>query len=49
MDGVNVRIVKRDGGAGRIEVHFDRVAVWTLIFTNVFFLSYFFAKMIWCF
>lgn len=27
----------------RIEINLERVAVWTLIFTNAFFVSYFFA------
>jgi hypothetical protein len=30
----------------RIEINLDRVAAWTLIFTNMFFVSYFFAKLI---
>ena len=29
----------------RIEINLERVAVWTLIFTNAFFVSYFFAKL----
>jgi len=28
-----------------IEINFQRVASWTLIFTNTFFLTYFFAKL----
>jgi hypothetical protein len=28
-----------------IEISFQRVASWTLIFTNAFFVSYFFAKL----
>lgn len=31
--------------ANRIEVDPGRVATWTLIFTNTFFVSYFFAKL----
>jgi|YelNatPaOPRAMG01_1025707.scaffolds.fasta_scaffold292001_2 hypothetical protein len=31
--------------AKRIEINPERVAVWTLIFTNAFFVSYFFAKL----
>jgi hypothetical protein len=30
----------------KIEISFQRVASWTLIFTNAFFLSYFFAKLL---
>ena len=30
----------------KIEIHPERVAAWTLIFTNAFFIFYFFAKLI---
>jgi hypothetical protein len=29
----------------RIEMNFERVATWTLIFTNAFFVSYFFGRL----
>jgi len=29
----------------RIEINFERVSLWTLVFTNAFFASYFFAKL----
>jgi hypothetical protein len=29
----------------KIEVNAERVAIWTLIFTNTFFVTYFFAKL----
>jgi len=29
----------------RIEISFTRVSLWTLVFTNAFFVSYFFAKL----
>ena len=29
----------------RIEIRFGRVAIWTLVFTNTFFVSYFFARV----
>jgi hypothetical protein len=32
-------------GVRRIEISFERVATWTLVFTNVFFVSYFFGKL----
>jgi len=32
-------------GPSRTEINFKRVATWTLIFTNAFFVSYFFAKL----
>ena len=38
-------IHKGDGKMERIEIHLDRVAVWTLIFTNTVFIAYFFAKL----
>jgi hypothetical protein len=33
------------GGVRRIEISLERVASWTLVFTNAFFVSYFFAKL----
>jgi len=30
---------------GRIEINFNRVAIWALIFTNTFFVSFFFARL----
>jgi len=32
--------------AGKIEIDAGRVATWTLIFTNTFFVSYFLAKLL---
>ena len=29
----------------KLEIDFDRVSTWILIFTNTFFVSYFFAKL----
>jgi hypothetical protein len=29
----------------KVEISFKRVATWTLIFTNAFFVSYFFARL----
>ncbi len=53
LNGGNVRnpkremtIDERDAAVGRIDIHFDRVAVWTLIFTNTFFVTYFFVKLL---
>ncbi len=31
--------------AGKVEISVKRVAVWTLIFTNAFFICYFFGKL----
>ncbi|NWF93188.1 MAG: hypothetical protein HXY46_09740 [Syntrophaceae bacterium] len=33
-------------GVRRIEISFKRVATWTLIFTNAFFVPYFFARLL---
>jgi len=30
----------------RIEISFKRVTIWTLIFTNAFFISYFFGRLL---
>ena len=38
-------ICGREAWANKIEVDAGRVATWTLIFTNTFFVSYFFAKL----
>jgi hypothetical protein len=32
-------------GVRRVRISLKRVAIWTLIFTDAFFLSYFFAKL----
>jgi hypothetical protein len=32
-------------GVKRVEINFERVVVWTLVFTNTFFSAYFFAKL----
>jgi hypothetical protein len=32
-------------GVRKVEISFERVASWTLVFTNAFFISYFFAKL----
>jgi len=40
-----VLTVRGVDGARRIEISVKRVMVWTLIFTNVFFISYFFGKL----
>jgi len=37
--------VREVAGARKIEISFERVATWTLVFTNVFFVSYFFGKL----
>ena len=42
MDGEKTTC-RREAWANKLEVDFGRVATWTLIFTNTFFVSYFFA------
>jgi hypothetical protein len=37
--------IREAGGVRRIEISVERVASWTLIFTNAFFVSYFLAKL----
>ncbi len=37
-------IVETEEGR-KIEINFERVISWTLLFTNVFFISYFFVKL----
>ena len=38
--------VRGVNGARRVQISVKRVIVWTLIFTNVFFVSYFFGKLL---
>ena len=44
--GKEKRVYKENAETRRTEINLDRVAAWTLIFTNTFFVSYFFAKLI---
>ena len=44
--GKEKTVYKENLETRRIEINLDRVAAWTLIFTNTFFVSYFFAKLI---
>jgi len=37
--------VREVEGVRKIEISIERVATWTLVFTNVFFVSYFFGKL----
>lgn len=45
LTGNICEIEVRKTEAKRIEINIERVAIWTLIFTNAFFISYFFAKL----
>lgn len=46
MFGYENSVVRALQETRKVEIRFDRVAAWTLIFTNAFFVSYFFAKLI---
>jgi len=37
--------IREEEGVRRIEISLERVASWTLLFTNAFFVTYFFAKL----
>jgi hypothetical protein len=43
--GKEETIFKENLETMRIEINLGRIAAWTLIFTNSFFVSYFFAKL----
>lgn len=45
MIGEEVLGVHGVEGVRKIEISIERVATWTLVFTNVFFVSYFFGKL----
>ena len=45
--GLNERkpVFRREVWVNKLEIDAGRVTTWTLIFTNTFFVSYFFAKL----
>jgi len=43
--GEEVLGVRGMEGVRKIEISIERVATWILVFTNVFFVSYFFGKL----
>jgi len=45
MSGLEMLGIRETIEGRRIEISFERVASWALIFTNAFFISYFFAKL----
>jgi len=45
MNGKEILGIRETGEGRRIEIDSRRIASWTLIFTNAFFVSYFFAKL----
>jgi hypothetical protein len=44
--GKGKTVYKESVETRRIEINLDRIAAWTLIFTNTFFVSYFLAKLV---
>jgi hypothetical protein len=45
MDGKAILGIYKIQGVKKVEMSLERVITWTLIFTNAFFISYFFAKL----
>jgi len=46
MSGQEILGVQETEKGRKIEASFERIASWALIFTNAFFVSYFFAKLL---
>lgn len=46
MSGQEILGVQETEKGRKIETRFERIASWALIFTNAFFVSYFFAKLL---
>ncbi len=45
MSGKEILGIQETEEGRRIEFSFERIASWALVFTNAFFVSYFFAKL----
>ncbi len=45
MSGKEILGIQETEEGRRIEISFERIASWALIFTNAFFVSYFFARL----
>jgi hypothetical protein len=45
VTGKEILGIKETEEGRKIEISFQRVASWALVFTNAFFISYFFAKL----
>jgi hypothetical protein len=45
VNGKEILGIRETEEGRKIEISFQRVASWTLVFTNAFFISYFFAKL----
>jgi hypothetical protein len=46
MSGKEILGTQETEEGRKIEISFERVASWALVFTNAFFVSYFFAKLL---
>ncbi len=46
MNGNQILGISETEGARKIEISFKRVSIWTLIFTNAFFIVYFFGRLL---
>jgi hypothetical protein len=46
MSGKEILGIQETEEGRKIEISFERVVSWTLVFTNAFFVSYFFAKLL---
>ena len=46
MSGKEILGIQETEEGRKIEISFERVASWALVFTNAFFVSYFFAKLL---
>ncbi len=46
MNGSQILGICETEGVRKIEISFKRVTLWTLIFTNAFFIVYFFARLL---
>jgi hypothetical protein len=46
MSGKEILGIQETEEGRKIEISFERVTSWALVFTNAFFVSYFFAKLL---
>ncbi len=46
MNGTSMLGICEVEGVRRIEINFKRVTIWTLIFTDAFFIAYFFGRLL---
>ncbi len=46
MNGNQIIGICEIEGTRKIEISFKRVSIWTLVFTNAFFIAYFFGRLL---